>query len=116
MLYIMDVTYPVEVTDMDEQKSFTILLAKPDFFRFTNGYQLLMTLDFYDEATVLPKSECPGLEDVWKMGQGDFNENLQTRSLSVGDLVRDNETGKLYYCDNIGWKEYVPAQLKEIEK
>lgn len=41
---------------------------------------------------------CQNLDQKW--------HPHQIRSMMVGDVVKDDETGTMYYCDMVGWVEY----------
>ena len=70
---------------------------------------------FPDEYEKVAVVESGGLEDVFRITNHidyDWTKNPEVievlkhpcRSTSVGDIVED-ENGKFFYCDNVGWKE-----------
>ena len=112
-------------------KNFTIFYGKKEYQRALdwNLENLLehepdvfekMKANFLDTHTPLATIRVPNMRDIFSIMQGenwssgDRQEKAQAEikklglrhtTMRVGDLVIDNETHYVYYCDDYGWTE-----------
>ncbi len=54
-----------------------------------------------------------GIDDAFALCQNGVEgvsspvfESMKLRSMAVGDLIKNHETGEIWYCDLCGWKLY----------
>ena len=90
--------------------NYTVFYKNDTFPRGTRfGYwEVPATVDKngYKEITDLQAQTLEEVFDRMNVVHGDeLPLQLKVRSLSVGDVVRDNRTGEMFYCAPIGWQK-----------
>jgi len=64
------------------------------------------SLEGFDEVAEFVKQHYPTLDDVFRVTQN-IDEPWcipPMRSMSVGDVVKDGDTGEAWLCAGVGWK------------
>jgi len=86
--------------------TFTIFHANRDAFHSTIFGEVL-PLDNYDKVSVFSKAECSSLDHCFIHTQNISTNwcNPPKRSTSVGDLIRDDDTGHYHMVDSCGFKD-----------
>lgn len=80
--------------------------TNPNFRPFTSPSRVAMEV-VTGEYHLVTEFEADSIGTVYRdMNAVDGNEHvceLRVRSMSVGDLVLETDTEKLFYCDPFGW-------------
>ena len=73
------------------------------------------TLDLNETHTFVAVTKKTDLEEIFRTWQGDFmseawadmirRTDASHISMSVGDVLVNEETGKILFCDRFGWTE-----------
>ena len=89
------------------EKTFTVLFWKDNFIR--DGIMgTALPMECYEEVAKFPKDRDFTLETIWNRTQNAHANwsDEKHRSMAVGDLIRDDETGEIFICAFSGWQKY----------
>jgi hypothetical protein len=114
---VKQVAIPKELRDLPNKKGWDIAIAESDHWRVKmeyNGFgcKKVFNMDDLEFFTDTYEVEAESLDDVFRITNLWNNESAVKRfrvghSTSVGDIITDTSTDKMYMVDGFGFSEVV---------